>query len=248
MPNDYFYDYANKCDCSEDDKCGCSFPNNLAHNFTCSTATSPAKEKNNAAKTPSRAVVSAPAPDFTAPAILHDNSLLPELNLYQYLDKAYGLLIFYPADFTYVCPTEILAYHKMLNSFNERDVKVLGISTDSVQTHLSWRATPLSKGGIGEIGFPLVADFNKTIAATYGVLNAEGLAMRASFLIDKSKIVRYQSVSDEKIGRNPTETLRIIDALQFTESNGTLCPAGWQVGQSGITQSLEDVARVLQSI
>lgn len=244
MPNDCFYDYANKCDCSEDDKCGCDFPNNMAHDFSCNqTFIYPPQTKKF-----SRAIVSNSAPDFTAPAVLTDNTLVPDFNLYQYLDNAYGLLIFYPADFTYICPTELWAYHKEMSAFQKRNVMLLGISTDSDQSHLAWRNRSLSQGGIGALSFPLISDFKREISAAYGILSTEGLAMRASFLIDKSKIVRYQSINDEKIGRNPAETLRIIDALQFSESNGTLCPAGWHKGNMGLKRNFEDVARVLQNI
>ena len=246
MGDDCFYDYANKCDCSEDDKCGCDFPNNMPHDFSCNT---PAPEQPTPNPKIKHAVLmSSPAPDFTASAVLPDNSITTNFNLYQYLDNAYGFLIFYPADFTYVCPSELVFYNKMLPEFERRRVKLLGISTDSVHAHSAWKKMPLQEGGIGQIGFPLVSDSKGEIAAAYGVLSPDGTAMRASFLLDLSKIVRYQSVNDEKIGRDPAESLRITDALQLTEKSGNVCPAGWHQGDAGINRTIEDVARYLQQI
>ncbi len=246
MSDDCFYDYANKCDCSEDDKCGCTFPNNMPHDFSCNTP-APEQPVPNPKVTHS-VLMSSPAPDFTATAVMPDDTITTSFNLYQYLDNSYGFLIFYPADFTYVCPSELVFYNKMLPEFEHRKVRLLGISTDSVHAHSAWRKMPFQEGGIGQIGFPLISDPKGQIAAAYGVLSQGGTAMRASFLIDLSKIVRYQSVNDEKIGRDPAESLRITDALQLTEKSGNVCPAGWHQGDAGINRTIEDVARILQQI
>ncbi len=246
MSDDCFYDYANKCDCSEDDKCGCTFPNNMPHDFSCNTPTPEPIVPT--PKTTHSVLMSSPAPDFTASAVMPDDTITTSFNLYQYLDNVYGFLIFYPADFTYVCPSELVFYNKMLPEFERRKVRLLGISTDSAHAHLAWKKMSFQEGGIGKINFPLVSDIHGQIAASYGVLNADGTAMRASFLLDLSKIVRYLTINDERIGRDPAESLRITDALQFTETNGNVCPAGWHQGDAGIERTMEDVARVLQNI
>jgi len=168
-------------------------------------------------------LVTEEAPDFTAQAVMPDNSFA-ELTLSSYRGK-YVLLFFYPLDFTFVCPSEIIAFDQALARFKEKKAEVIGVSVDSHFTHLAWRNTPVEKGGIGRIGYPLVADLSKAIARSYGVLFNESIALRGLFLIDKEGIVRHALVNDLPLGRNVDEALRVLDALQFNEKNGEVCPA-----------------------
>jgi alkyl hydroperoxide reductase subunit AhpC len=156
-----------------------------------------------------------------------------ELRLSDFRGK-YVLLFFYPLDFTFVCPTEIIAFSERIGDFEQRDVQVIGVSIDSQYSHLAWRNTPRTAGGIGEIHYPLVADLNKSISASYGILIPEGVALRGLFLIDRDGIVRHQLVNDLPLGRSVDEALRIVDALQFFEENGEVCPANWQRGAATI--------------
>ena len=185
------------------------------------------------------------APDFTAAAVLPDGDIVEDFNLRRHLDGAHGLVFFYPLDFTFVCPSEILAFDHRTEAFAERGVRVVAISVDSQYTHFAWRNTPVNEGGLGPVRFPLVADLTKTIARDYGVLTAEGVALRGTFLIDRDGIVRHQLVNDLPLGRNVDEAVRMVDALQFFEENGEVCPAGWRPGQAGMQASPEGVARYL---
>lgn len=170
------------------------------------------------------------APDFEAQAVMADGSF-QKIKLSDYRGKKYVLLFFYPLDFTFVCPTEIIAFSDRIGEFEERNVQVLGASVDSHYTHLAWRNTPRSAGGIGRIRYPLLADLDKSIAKAYDVLLPTGVALRGSFLIDKQGIVRHQVVNDLPLGRSIDEALRIIDALQFYEQHGEVCPADWRPGK-----------------
>lgn len=185
------------------------------------------------------------APDFTASAVMADNQIDDAFTLSTYLQGSYGWVFFYPLDFTFVCPSEILAHDHRLTAFQERGVKVVGISIDSQYTHLAWKNTPVDKGGLGNVQFPLVADLKKEIAEAYGVLLPDGVALRGSFLIDKDFVVRHQVVNDLPLGRNVDEAIRMIDALQFHEENGEVCPAGWEKGKPGMKGSPEGVADYL---
>jgi len=168
------------------------------------------------------------APDFTAPAVLADGEMVDSFNLKAHLKGSYGLVFFYPLDFTFVCPSEILAYSNRVPQFEQRNVKVVAVSVDSHFTHTAWRNTAPKEGGLGPVRFPMVADLTKSIARDYDVLiEAEGIALRGTFLIDKEGIVRHQLVNDLPLGRNADEALRMVDALQFHEENGEVCPAGW---------------------
>jgi peroxiredoxin (alkyl hydroperoxide reductase subunit C) len=193
----------------------------------------------------SQVLVTQPAPDFTAPAVLPSNEIDPKFNLKSYLDGSYGLLFFYPLDFTFVCPSEILAHDHRLASFAEKNVKVIGVSVDSHFTHLAWKNTPVEKGGLGNVQFPLVADLTKDIARSYGVLLPGGVALRGTFLIDKNGIVQSQHVNNLPLGRNVDEALRLVDALQFNEEHGEVCPAGWQKGKAGMKANPAGVAAYL---
>ncbi len=188
-------------------------------------------------------LVTQPAPDFKATAVMPDNSF-KEISLADY-KKKYLVLYFYPLDFTFVCPSEIIAFDHRLDEFKDRNVNVVGASIDSHFTHLAWKNTPVNKGGIGNIQYPLLADVTKKISRDYDVLINESIALRGSFLIDREGVVRHQVVNDLPLGRNIDEMLRIIDALQFTEKFGEVCPAGWQKGKPGMKGSTEGVADYL---
>ena len=178
------------------------------------------------------------APEFRAQAVMPDGSF-QDVQLSDYRDQ-YVVLFFYPLDFTFVCPTEIVAFSDRIAEFEERKVQVIGVSVDSHFSHLAWRNTPRNEGGIGEIRYPLVADLNKSISESYGVLLPDGIALRGLYLIDRDGIVRHQVVNDLPLGRNIDEALRLVDALQFFEENGEVCPANWQKGASTIKPSPAD--------
>ncbi|MDR4506763.1 MAG: peroxiredoxin [Candidatus Brocadiaceae bacterium] len=188
-------------------------------------------------------LVTKEAPYFTAKAVMPDNSM-KDLTLSSYRGQ-YVVLFFYPLDFTFVCPSEIIAFNKALKEFAERNTAVIGVSVDSPFTHHAWRLTRPEDGGIGQIGFPLIADLNKEIARKYGVLFDESVALRGLFLIDKQGVVRHQVVNDLPLGRNVAEALRMVDALQFTEKQGEVCPANWQLGEEGMKPTAEGVAEYL---
>ncbi len=184
------------------------------------------------------------APDFTATAVYGNNEIKP-LTLSEYKGK-YVVLFFYPLDFTFVCPSELIAFDHRLEEFKKRNVEVIGCSIDSQFTHLAWKNTPVNNGGIGQVQYPLVADVKHSICQAYDVeFAAAGVAFRGSFLIDKSGNVRHQVVNDLPLGRNIDEMLRMIDALQFTEEHGEVCPAGWQKGKAGMGASPAGVAKYL---
>ncbi|RMH05257.1 MAG: peroxiredoxin [Planctomycetota bacterium] len=184
------------------------------------------------------------APDFTATAVLADGSFKDDFKLSDFRGK-YVVLFFYPLDFTFVCPSELIAFDHRLAEFEKRNVQVIGCSIDSHFTHLAWRNTPVNEGGIGPVKYPLVADLTKNIARDYDVLINEAVALRGSFLIDKDGVVRHQVVNDLPLGRNIDEMLRMVDALQFTEEHGEVCPAGWKSGDEGMKPSTEGVAEYL---
>ncbi len=184
------------------------------------------------------------APDFTANAVFADNSIA-ELSLKKFLNGKPAIVFFYPLDFTFVCPSEIIAFDHRMDEFKARGVEVIGVSVDSHFSHLAWKNTTVEKGGIGQVRFPLVADLTKSIAADYDVLKEDGISLRANFLIDKNFVVRHQLVNDRPLGRDVDETLRIIDALQFHEEHGEVCPAGWNKGKAGMKASTEGVAQYL---
>ncbi|RME40987.1 MAG: peroxiredoxin [Deltaproteobacteria bacterium] len=185
------------------------------------------------------------APDFTANAVMPDGSIKSDFKLSDYRGK-YVVLFFYPLDFTFVCPTELIAFSKRIKEFEERGVQVIGCSIDSQFTHIAWRNTPVEEGGIGQVTYPLVADVKHEICRAYDVeFEPGGVAFRGSFLIDKDGVVRHQVVNDLPLGRNVDEMLRMVDALQFHEQYGEVCPAGWQKGQEGMKPDSEGVASYL---
>ena len=178
------------------------------------------------------ALVAKPAPDFTAQAVMPDGSF-KEIKLSDYKGK-YVILFFYPLDFTFVCPTEIIAFSEKMDEFKKRNTEVLGVSIDSHFSHLAWRNTDRKQGGLGDIQYPLVADVNKKITYDYGVMHEAGIAFRGLFLIDTNGIVQHQLINNLPLGRNIDEALRIVDALQFHEKNGEVCPANWSEGSDGM--------------
>jgi peroxiredoxin (alkyl hydroperoxide reductase subunit C) len=190
-------------------------------------------------------LVGKPAPDFTAAAVLGNNEIRADFNLKSYLKGKYGVLFFYPLDFTFVCPSELIAFDHKLAEFKRRNAEVIGVSIDSQFTHLAWKNTPVDKGGIGKVGYPLVADVKHEICRAYDVESEGGVAFRGSFLIDRDGIVRHQVVNDLPLGRNIDEMLRMVDALLFTEEHGEVCPANWQKGKAGMKASPEGVAKFL---
>ena len=187
------------------------------------------------------------APDFNADAVMGNNEINENFNLKQHLSGKYGVIFFYPLDFTFVCPSELIAFDHRLEEFSKRNVAVIGISIDSVYTHLAWKNTSVDKGGIGKVGYPLVADIKHEICKDYDVEAEDGTAYRGSFLIDRAGIVRHQVVNDMSLGRNIDEMLRMIDSLQFTEEHGEVCPAGWSKGKAGMVETAEGVAGYLAS-
>ena len=192
-------------------------------------------------------LVTKEAPDFTAAAVLPDGTIKEDFKLSDLKGK-YVVLFFYPLDFTFVCPTEIIAHDKRIDEFKKRDVEVVCVSIDSQFSHFAWRSTPVEKGGIGPIGYPMVADMNHEIMQAYGIEFADaGVALRASFLIDKDGIVQHQVVNNLPLGRNVDEMLRVVDALQFHEQHGEVCPAGWQKGEDGMKPTADGVADYLSS-
>ncbi|MFM7928558.1 MAG: peroxiredoxin [Pirellula sp.] len=186
-------------------------------------------------------LVTKPAPDFTAEAVLKDGSFA-KITLSQFKGK-YVLLFFYPLDFTFVCPTEIIAFSERVKEFNDLGVEVIGVSVDSHFSHLAWRNVPRDQGGIGPIQYSLVADLDKQIARNYDVLLNDAVALRGLFLIDKEGLVRHQVVNDLPLGRSVDEALRMVQALQFVEKNGEVCPADWKQGKRtikpGVSESKE---------
>ena len=191
------------------------------------------------------AKVCQPAPDFTATAVMPDGSFKTDFSLSQYRGK-YIVLFFYPLDFTFVCPSEIIAHDKRAKILQEKGVEIIGVSIDSEFTHLAWRETALENGGVGSVRFPLVADIKREIISDYGVEHEDGVALRASFLIDRDGIVQHMVINNLPLGRNVDEMIRLVDALQFTEQHGEVCPAGWHKGEEGMTPSKNGVAEYLE--
>ncbi len=189
-------------------------------------------------------LVTKDAPDFTAQAVMPDNSF-GEIKLSSYRGKKYVVLFFYPLDFTFVCPSEIIAFDKQIAEFKERNCEVIGVSVDSKFTHMAWKNTPRDKGGLGNVQFPIVEDLNKNIARSYGVLFNESVALRGLFLIDKDGKVRHAVINDLPLGRNVDEAIRMVDALQFFEKNGEVCPANWKRGEEGMKATADGVAKYL---
>lgn len=187
------------------------------------------------------------APNFVANAVMPNNDIKNDFELMKFLNGDIGVVFFYPLDFTFVCPTEIIAFNHRLGDFSSKHVKVVAISVDSHFSHLAWKRTPVNNGGIGNVQMPLVSDLNKSIAREYGVLFNDSIALRGSFLIDKKGIIRHQVVNDFPLGRNVDEMLRMIDALNHHEQHGEVCPAGWHKGEDAMKPNADGVADYLTS-
>lgn len=220
-----YYDYENKCDCSEDDRCGCTYPNNMAHNYSPDCFTD---ENTTNLSQQQSATIGHIAPDFTAPAILSNNTLIEHFNLHKYINNHNAVLFFYPEDFSFTCPSELLMLNQELPAFTQRNTKILAISTDSIFTHLAWKQLPPQKDGISDISFPLIADINKEISKTYKVLNKYEQAHRVTFIIDKTKTIRYICLNDNSLWRTPDEVIRIIDIINQKQTSTNACPQGWK--------------------
>ncbi|WP_157669624.1 peroxiredoxin C [Chitinibacter sp. FCG-7] len=191
-------------------------------------------------------LVAKQAPDFTAAAVLGSGEIVDSYNLKAATAGKYAVIFFYPLDFTFVCPSELIAFDNRLAEFKARNVEVIGVSIDSQFTHAAWRNTPVEKGGIGQVGYTLVADVKHEICQAYDVeLSDAGVALRGSFLIDKNGVVQHQVVNNLPLGRDIDEMLRVIDALQFTEEHGEVCPAGWNKGKKGMKADASGVASYL---
>ena len=191
-------------------------------------------------------LVTREAPDFTAPAVMPDGSIKNDFKLSTLRGK-YVVLFFWPLDFTFVCPTEIIAHDHRCAQFEERGVQLVGVSIDSHFTHHAWRETPVNNGGIGRVKFPLVADLKHDITRAYGIEHPDGVALRGSFLIDKAGIVQHQVINNLPLGRNVDDMLRVVDALQYFEAHGEVCPAGWRPGDAAMKPSHEGVASYLSA-
>lgn len=186
------------------------------------------------------------APDFCVPAVLGSGEIVDQFQFSEATKGKYAFVFFYPLDFTFVCPSELIAVHHRMDEFKKRNIEVIGVSIDSHFTHNAWRNTPVEKGGIGPVAYTLAADMMHEICRAYGVEHPEaGVALRGAFIIDKEGIVRSQVVNDLPIGRNVDEFIRLFDALQFFEANGEVCPAGWQQGDKGMQASPNGVANYL---
>ena len=186
------------------------------------------------------------APDFTAPAVLADGTIVDEFNLSKEIKGKNAVIFFYPLDFTFVCPSELIAFSKRVSEFESRNTQVIGVSIDSHFTHNAWRNTAVNDGGIGAVGYPLIADMTHGICKAYDVETPDGaVAFRGSFLIDTNGVVRHQVVNDLPLGRNVDEMIRMVDALLFHEEHGEVCPAGWNKGDAGMQANPDGVAAYL---
>ncbi|UDG81455.1 Alkyl hydroperoxide reductase C [Candidatus Profftia lariciata] len=191
-------------------------------------------------------LVTRPAPNFTATAVLGNGKIIENFDFKEFIQNTSTVIFFWPMDFTFVCPSELIAFHNRYEEFKSRGVKIVGVSIDSVFVHNAWRNTSVKNGGIGPINYPMISDIKHEIMQAYGIEHPEhGIALRGSFLIDTKGIIRHQVVNDLPLGRNVDEMLRMIDALQFHEECGNVCPAQWEKGQEGIKPSIDGVAKYL---
>ncbi len=192
-------------------------------------------------------LVSKFAPDFTATAIMPDNSINNSFNLKSYLNNKIGILFFYPLDFTFVCPSEILEFNQSLEEFANEGAELISVSVDSHFAHLAYKNTPINNGGIGMVKFPMVSDITKEISRSYDVLVNDAVSLRGTFLIDQNFVVRHQLINDLPLGRNIEEALRMVKALKFHQQHGEVCPANWNKGGKGMIPNEKGVADYLKS-
>ena len=191
-------------------------------------------------------LVGRPAPDFTTSAVLGDGTIVDELNFHETIKGKYAVVVFYPLDFTFVCPSELIALDKRVAEFKERGVEVFSVSIDSHFTHNVWRNTPINEGGIGQVRYTMIADMSHAVCKAFDVETPNGaVAFRGTFLIDREGLVRHQVINDLPLGRDMDELLRVVDALQFTEEHGEVCPAGWNKGDKGMQANPVGVAEYL---
>ncbi len=190
-------------------------------------------------------LVTQKAPDFTANAVLGSNEIVDNFNLYDNIGEKGAVVFFYPLDFTFVCPSEIIAFDKRYQEFKKRGVEVVAVSVDSHFTHLAWKNTKVEDGGIGKVQFPMVADLDKSISRNFDVLLDAGIALRGSFLLDSDGTIRHSVVNDLPLGRNIDEMIRMVDTMHYTNEHGEVCPAGWQEGDKAMKDTPEGVASYL---
>ena len=192
-------------------------------------------------------LVTKQAPDFTATTVLADGQIVEDFKLSENFGEKGTVLFFYPLDFTFVCPSEIIAFSKRVDDFKERGINVIGVSVDSQFSHFAWRETPVNEGGIGRVKMPLVADLTKDIARAYDVLLDDAVALRGSFLIDADGTIRHAVINDLPLGRNIDEMIRMVDTMLFTNEFGEVCPAGWVKGDDGMKPDTACFAQYLAS-
>lgn len=190
-------------------------------------------------------IVTKKALDFTAPAVLGNNEIVQDFNLYKNIGAKGAIVFFYPKDFTFVCPSELIAFDKRYKDFKAKGIEVIGISGDNEFSHFAWKNTPINQGGIGNVQYPLVADLTKQIARNFDVLFNEAVALRGSFLLDSDGTIRHAVVNDLPLGRNIDEMIRMVDAMLFTNEHGEVCPAGWNKGDEGMKANPKGVAEYL---
>ena len=190
-------------------------------------------------------IVTNKAVDFTATAVLGNNEIVEDFNLYKNIGEKGAVVFFYPKDFTFVCPSEIIAFDHRYQDFKSKGIEVIGVSCDSEFTHLAWKNTPVNAGGIGKVQFPLVSDITKDIARSFDVLFGNAVALRGSFLLDKDGTVRHAVINDLPLGRNIDEMLRMVDTMLFTNEHGEVRPAGWHKGDAGMKADPKGVAEYL---
>ena len=190
-------------------------------------------------------VVGQQFPRIELPAVLASGEIVNNFKWWEGAEGQYTILFFYPLDFTFVCPTEIVAFDKAVPSFQERNCRLVGASVDSVFSHHAWRRTPLAEGGIGEVSFPLISDLQNKLSGELGILNPGGVAFRAAYLVDGNGVVRHMVVNDLPLGRNVQEMLRMVDALRYHEEHGEVCPANWRQGEDAIAATRESVGSYL---
>ncbi len=181
------------------------------------------------------------AADFTASAVMPNNVIEHAFNLERHAQGRYCMLMFYPLDFTFVCPSELVSLNHNLEEFEKRNCLVLSVSVDSHFTHLAWKNTDLNNGGISNVQFPMISDLKKEIASAYGVLNSDGVAVRGTFIMDKSFIIRHILINDMPLGRNLKESLRILDAMEHHSKHGEVCPADWVKGELAMSPTAQGV-------
>ncbi|EAI5466577.1 peroxiredoxin [Campylobacter lari] len=190
-------------------------------------------------------IVTKKAIDFTAPAVLGNNQIVEDFNLYKNIGLKGAVVFFYPKDFTFVCPSEIIAFDKRYQDFKDRGIEVIGVSCDNEFSHFAWKNMPVNQGGIGQVKFPLVADLTKQIARNFDVLFEEAVALRGSFLLDADGTIRHAVINDLPLGRNIDEMIRMVDTMLFTNEHGEVCPAGWNKGDEGMKADPKGVADYL---